>query len=218
MRDFYKKNDHNPSGKKTNKRNNSMLSNTNSTSNKQNNASTRSKGNNSNNAAVVGNWIGAVGTIISAISSTPSTVFTEQTLEDFNLIGNTLQAVGSAIVAETEDTLINEVGGQIAAVGNLAAIAGILSKNEQLNQRLEMQGELLQLVGVGITVDTQGNLTLLETIANTGVIIQVIGIAIGILGVSETSEGKVIGAVGAWIEAVGAVITALAIDKMSVEG
>lgn len=218
MRDFYKKNDHNPSGKKTNKRNNSKLSNKNSTSNKQNNASTRSKGNNSNTAAVVGNWIGAVGTIISAISSTPSTVFTEQTLEDFNLIGNTLQAVGSAIVAETEDTLINEVGGQIAAVGNLAAIAGILSKNEQLNQRLEMQGELLQLVGVGITVDTQGNLTILETIANTGVIIQVIGIAIGILGVSETSEGKVIGAVGAWIEAVGAVITALAIDKMSVEG
>lgn len=195
-----------------------MLSNTNSTRNKQSKASNRNRGNNSNTKAVVGNWIGAVGTIISAISSTPSTVFTEQTLEDFNLIGNTLQAVGSAIVAETEETLINEVGGQIAAVGNLTAIAGILSKNEQLNQQLEKQGELLQLVGVGITVDTQGNLTLLETIANTGVIIQVIGIAIGVLVASETSEGKVIGAVGAWIEAVGAVITALAIDKMNVEG
>lgn len=221
MRDFHKKNDHNPSREKkilSNKRNDSMLSNTNSTSKKQSNASIRNKGNNSNTKAVVGNWIGAVGTIISAISSTPSTVFTEQTLEDFNLIGNTLQAVGSAIVAETEDTLINEVGGQIAAVGNLTAIAGILSKNEQLNQRLEKQGELLQLIGVGITVDTQGNLTPLETIANTGVIIQVIGIAIGVLAASETSEGKVIGALGAWIEAVGAVITALAIDKMNVEG
>lgn len=220
MRDFHKKNDHNSSREKnflSNKRNNSMLSNTNSTRNKQSNASIRNKGNNSNTKAVVGNWIGAVGTIISAISSTPSTVFTEQTLEDFNLIGNTLQAVGSAIVAETEDTIINEVGGQIAAVGNLTAIAGILSKNEQLNQQLEKQGELLQLIGVGITVDTQGNLTPLETIANTGVIIQVIGIAIGVLAASETSEGKVIGALGAWIEAVGAVITALAIDKMNVK-
>lgn len=220
MRDFHKKSENYPSREKkflSNNRNNSMLSNTNSTRNKQSNASIRNKGNNSNTKAVVGNWIGAVGTIISAISSTPSTVFTEQTLEDFNLIGNTLQAVGSAIVAETEDTLINEVGGQIAAVGNLASIAGILSKNEQLNQRLEKQGELLQLVGVGITVETQGNLTLIETIANTGVIIQVIGIAIGVLVISETSEGKVIGAVGAWIEAVGAVITALAIDKMNVD-
>lgn len=194
-----------------------MFSNPNSMWDKQSNASIRNSENNSNTKAVVGNWIGAVGTIISAISSTPSTVFTEQTLEDFNLIGNTLQAVGSAIVAETEDTIINEVGGQIAAVGNLAAIAGILSKNEQLNQQLEMQGELLQLVGVGITVATQGNLTLLETMANTGVIIQVIGIAIGVLAVPETSEGKVMVAAGAWIEAVGAVITALAISKMTLE-
>ena len=191
-----------------------MLSNT-STRNKQSNANNGE--NNSSLTVVAGNWIGAIGTIISAIGSTPSTIFTDQTLEDFNLIGNTLEAVGSAIVADTEDTLLNEVGGQIAAIGNLTVIAGILSNNEQLSKQLEKQGGLLQLLGVGSTIDTQGNLTLLETIANTGVIIQVIGITIGVLANSETSEGEVKVAVGAWIEAVGAVITALAIDKMNVE-
>ncbi|HWK23697.1 MAG TPA: hypothetical protein VNS08_11770 [Ureibacillus sp.] len=218
MMNVYKKNDYNPSRKSdypSNKWVNSMISKAGNTCNKQSKANNENGGNDSNLTVVVGNWIGAIGNIISAIGSTPSTVLTDRTLEDFNLIGNVLEAVGGAIVAETEDTLFNKAGGQIAVIGNLTAVAGILSKNEQLSQRLEKQGELFQLVGAGTTIDTKGNLTVLESIANTAVIIQVIGIAIGVLADSESSEGKVMAAVGAWIEAVGAVISALVTTKMN---
>ena len=166
--------------------------------------------NESNITAVAGNWIEAVGTIVSAIGSTPSTVFSQQTLNDLNIIGNILEAGGSAIVTENEDALLEIVGNQLSAIGNLTVVAGILSNNEQSGQLLEQQGNLLQVVGIGITLNTEGPLTLLQTIANTGNIIQVIGTVIEVFANTETEEGEIINAAGAWIQAVGAVITALA--------
>ena len=53
-------------------------------------------GNNSNITAIAGNWIEAIGTLITAIGSTPSTMFSQQTLTDFNIIGNILEAGGTA--------------------------------------------------------------------------------------------------------------------------
>ena len=176
------------------------------------NNSTNKNSNESNITAVAGNWIAAVGTIISAIGSTPSTIFSQQTLTDFNVIGNILQAGGSAIGVEAEAALLDVVGGQLSAIGNLAVVAGILSENEQSGQLLEKQGTLLQVVGVGITINTEGELTLLQTIANTGNIIQFIGNVIQVFADTNTSEGEVLNAVGAWIQALGAVITALATD------
>lgn len=172
----------------------------------------RNHQNESNVTAIAGNWIAAIGTILSAIGSTPSTTFSEQTLEDFNIIGNILEAGGSAIVSDTEDAILNRVGGQISAIGNVLVVAGILSKNEQFGQRLEKQGDLLQVVGVGITINTEGRLTLTETIANIGNIIQFIGNTIEVLADTDTKEGVVASAAGAWIQAVGAVITALQIE------
>lgn len=52
-----------------------------------------------------------------------------------------------------------------------------------------------RLVGVGITINTEGKLTLLQTIVNTGIIIEV-------FADTETVAGKVMNAVGAWIKAV----------------
>lgn len=178
-------------------------------SNSNNKSSSSSE---TNITAVAGNWIVAIGTIVSAIGSTPSTFFTQQTLTDFNVIGNILQAGGSAIVVETENAVLDVVGGQLSAIGNLAVVAGILSENEQSSQLLQKQGTLIQVVGVGITINTEGELTLLQTIANTGNIIQLIGNVIEVFADTNTSEGEVMNAVGAWIQTVGAVITALASD------
>ncbi|MFY0742990.1 hypothetical protein AB1K09_10685 [Solibacillus silvestris] len=177
--------------------------------NKQSNSNQIDK-NNSNITAIAGNWIVAIGSLLSAIASTPSNIFTQQTLTDFNLIGNILEAGGSAVVSETEDALLNKVGDQLQAIGNLATVAGILSKNEQSGQLLEKQGSLLQVVGLGIVINTEGKLTLLETISNTGNIIQLIGTVIEVFADTDTKEGEVMNAVGAWIQVVGAVITALA--------
>lgn len=168
--------------------------------------------NDTNITAIAGNWIVAIGTLVSAIGSTPSTIFTQQTLDDFTIIGNILEAGGSALVSETEDTLLDTIGDQLQAIGNIAVVAGILSENEQSGQLLEKQGNLLQVVGLGLVINTDGKLTLLQTIANTGNIIQLIGNVIEVFADTETKEGEVMNAVGAWVQVVGAVITALATD------
>lgn len=178
-----------------------------SPSGRQNN---RGNNNASTINVIAGNWIEAVGTIVAAIGSTPSTIFSEQTLTDFNLIGNILEAGGIAIAANNEDSLLTQVGDELQAIGNIVVVAGILTNNEQLGQLLETQGDLLQIIGGGITINTQGKLTLLETIANTGNIIQLIGNVIQVFANTDTQEGVILNAVGAWTQAVGAVTTALA--------
>ena len=200
MMNIYKPNDRNISGTQSN------LLNKRSNSNKQNDT------NNSNINAIAGNWIVAIGTLVSAIGNTPSTIFTQQTLDDLVIIGSILEAGGSAIVSETGDSLLYTVGDQLQAIGNLAIVAAILSENEQSRQLLEKQGNLLQVVGLGLVINTDGKLTLLQTIANTGNIIQLIGNAIEAFADSDTKEGEVMGAVGAWVQVVGAVITALATE------
>ena len=209
---FYKPNDRNISGTQSNSLNKRDNLTSPNTFKKRSNSNNDNGTNNSNITAIAGNWIVAIGSLVSAISSTPSTIFTQQTLDDFNLIGNILEAGGSALVSETEDALLNTIGDQLQAVGNLAIVAGILSKNEQSGQLLEKQGNLLQVVGLGLVINTEGKLTLLQTIANTGNIIQLIGTVIEVFADTETKEGEVMNAVGAWIQVVGAVITALATE------
>ena len=162
--------------------------------------------------AVIGNWIVAIGTVVSAIGSTPSPIFTQQMRNDFNLIGPTLETVGISLVAEAEDTVQYTIGDQIQAIGNLAVIAGVLAENEQTTIRLEQQGNAIQIVGLGLVLKTEGPLTLLETLYNTGFIIQIIGTAIEILAARGASVAEDIKALGAWIKAVGAIITALATE------
>lgn len=179
---------------------------------KQQQSNIQKEANNANIASIAGNWIEAVGAIITAIGSTPSKIFTEQTLTDFNLIGNVLEAGGTAIAAKGEEGLLNIVGEQIQSIGNIAVIAGILNNNERSSELLQKQGDLLQIVGMGMTIQTSGQLTLLQTIVNTGNIIQLIGSVIQISANTDTEEGAVMNAVGAWIDAIGAVITALATE------
>ena len=176
---------------------------------KRNDSTSGNGGNNSNITAIAGNWIEAIGTLITAIGSTPSTMFSQQTLTDFNIIGNILEAGGTAIAAESEDALLDQVGDQLQAIGNLTVVAGIMGKNEQASQLLQMQGNLLQVVGLGVTINTQGKQTLLQTINNTGNIIQLIGTVIQVFADPDTQEGVELNAIGAWIQVVGAVITAL---------
>lgn len=167
---------------------------------------------NGSRTALIGNWIVAIGTVVSAIGGTPSTIFTKQTRNDFRLIGPTLEAVGIALVAQTEDTLLYTVGDQIQAIGNLNVIAGVLSRNEQIETLLEKQGDSAQLVGLGLVIKTAGPLTLLETLYNTGLLIQLIGTAIEVYAIRSTVVAEDIKALGAWIKAGGAILTALATE------
>lgn len=168
--------------------------------------------NSANMASIVGNWIEAAGAIITAIASTPSKTFTERTLTDLNLIGNVLEAGGTALAAKGEEGTLNIVGEQIQAIGNIAVIAGILNTNERSSELLQKQGDLLQIVGMGMTIQTSGQLTFLETITNIGNIIQLIGSVIQVSANMDTEEGIVMNAIGGWIQAMGSVLTALATE------
>lgn len=166
----------------------------------------------SSTAAIAGGWIEAIGTIVAAIGNTPSKVISKSMLKDLRLIGNVLQANGSALVADNEELLLDIVGDQLQAIGNITVVAGILDTNEKSSQRLLTQGNLLQILGTGVSVNTQGNLSLIQNIDNIGNIIQAIGNTIQVFSNTNTEEGISMNVVGVWTQAVGAVITALAAD------
>ncbi len=167
---------------------------------------------NSRIAAIAGGWMEAVGTIIAAIGNTPSSIFSQSTLNGFRLVGNTLQASGGALVAENQDLLLDVVGDLIQAAGNITVIASILDENEQSSQVLGTQGNLLQILGAGISLNLQPNLSFPEVMDNIGNIIQVIGNTIQVFSNTDTEEGVTMNAVGSWVQAVGAVISAIAGD------
>jgi hypothetical protein len=74
--------------------------------------------------ALIGSWIQAIGNITSAISSTPSTVINETMQTNLFLIGNTMQATGNALVADSEKEItLEKIGNQIQAIGNSICIA-----------------------------------------------------------------------------------------------
>ncbi|MEK3973706.1 DUF6944 family repetitive protein [Psychrobacillus sp. FSL K6-1267] len=164
------------------------------------------------NTAITGGWIEAIGTIVAAIGNTPSKVLSKSMLKDFRLIGNVLQASGSALVADNEELLLDIVGDQLQAIGNVTVVAGILASNEQSSQRLLTQGNLLQILGTGVSINTQENLSFIQTIDNIGNIIQAIGNTIQVFANTSTEEGINMNALGVWIQAGGTVITALASD------
>lgn len=164
------------------------------------------------NTAITGGWIEAIGTIVAAIGNTPSKVLSKSMLKDLRIIGNVLQASGSALVADNEELLLDIVGDQLQAIGNVTVVAGILASNEQLSQRLLTQGNLLQILGTGVSINTQENLSFIQTIDNIGNIIQAIGNTIQVFANTSTEEGINLNALGVWIQAGGTVITALASD------
>ncbi len=164
------------------------------------------------NTAITGGWIEAIGTIVAAIGNTPSKVLSKSMLKDLRLIGNVLQASGSALVSDNEELLLDIVGDQLQAIGNVTVVAGILASNEQSSQRLLTQGNLLQILGTGVSINTQENLSFIQTIDNIGNIIQAIGNTIQVFANTSTEEGINLNALGVWIQAGGTVITALASD------
>lgn len=93
-----------------------------------------------------GAWVQATGTTLSAIGSTPLKVFTENELTSYNLWGNELQALGNALIADSEPYFTMEkIGNMIQSAGNLTVIAGILLPGMQ--QELDIKGNLMQALG-----------------------------------------------------------------------
>jgi len=165
-----------------------------------------------NSVAIIGGWVEAAGNIVAAIGDTPTERIPETIKTDLRLIGNVLQAVGSALTADNEPLSIDVLGDILQSAGNVTVVMGILDNDESSSQRLETIGNELQLVGAGVSINTQANLTFSQSLDNVGNIIQVIGNTLQVYANPHTEEGIRVNAIGSWTQAVGTVISALAAD------
>lgn len=166
------------------------------------------------NEAQIYAWIEAIGTTLSAIASTPSKILSDSMLNDLNLIGNVLQAVGNGYIPEDEELLV-KFGTGLQALGNIVVIQGFFAPDQETSELLNTQGNLLQTLGGGASIDFQENQTVNEALNNIGNIIQVIGNSIQVLSVKypqNSEKYQELNTVGSWVQAIGAVLSALTVD------
>ncbi|USK73606.1 DUF6944 family repetitive protein [Peribacillus frigoritolerans] len=98
-----------------------------------------------------GSWTQAIGTVISAVAGTPSSVLDEEFRKNLDLIGNELQATGNALLADAEETWsLDKFGNIIQAIGNSTVILGlVIDYDEITKQELIIKGNLMQALGGG---------------------------------------------------------------------
>lgn len=159
-------------------------------------------------------WIEAIGTVISAIGSTPSQVLSDAMLRDLNIIGLALQAVGSGLIPENQDDLF-KIGSQLEAIGNLVSLQAEFIENENVSSVLSSQGDLIEAVGGALTIDFTGNQSIQNALNNIGDVIQVIGASYQALSVRyppNSQKNQEVNTVGSWIQAVGAVLSAIFVE------
>lgn len=183
---------------------------------------------------IIGSWIQAIGTVISAIGNTPSSVIKSEFRYNLDLWGNVLQATGNALVADSQETIsLEKIGNKVQAIGNTAVIAGmVITFKEETKQLLIIKGNWLQAVGGGIALsdELEHRATPEQTFNIIGNLLQVIGNSLQAIGgiyelenndekKDENSiDGQSLQVNGSWIQAVGSVISAIGQTKEEMRG
>lgn len=171
--------------------------------------------------ALFGSWEQALGTLLSAISSTPKAQLNERIRTGLSLIGNAMQATGNALMADSERTItLNKIGNQIQAIGNSTVILGlIIQANTRTKTELNIKGNLLQALGSGISFaeiiqnKKRQPLSSEELLNLYGSLLQMIGNSLQAISGRiklQGQNGQTLNFVGSWIQAVGAFLQALA--------
>lgn len=170
--------------------------------------------------AVTSAWVQAAGTIISAVGSTPLNNLTEEFKTSLSIIGNVLQAVGSALMADTiEETTLEKIGLEIQAIGNITVVAAYtLTNDEETKTQLDMKGNLLQVLGgvAGIEEILDEKPSLIRQLNLSGTFLQAVGNSMQALAGGRELRGidaENMNAAGSWIQAAGSVIQAIAVSK-----
>ncbi|MGG4467760.1 hypothetical protein ABER68_07030 [Paenibacillus alvei] len=167
---------------------------------------------------ITGSLLSTIGTIQAAIGSTPDFHLSKNQNYELRLVGNVLQASGSALSADGQGTVsLEKIGDEIQAVGNSTVITGLIlygTSNTETEQRLIITGNWLQALGsfvgladeffdsteMGRAENIIGNL--LQGIGNS---LQAVG-GVQVLNTNNLNQGKT-GVAGSWIQAAGSVIS-----------
>ncbi len=101
---------------------------------------------------IFGAWIAAIGTITSAIGSTPFDFISSNVRKDLNVYGNVLQAVGNALEADGQgEVSLEQIGNEIQSIGNVTVISGLIIEfKEETQIKLVIAGNWTQALG-GLT-------------------------------------------------------------------
>ena len=175
--------------------------------------------------AIFGAWIAAIGTIMSAVGSTPSNRLSEEKRNALNLWGNVLQGTGNALMADAEEGVsINKIGNEIQAIGNSTVITGIvIDFKEETKLRLNITGNWMQALGGAAAFGDglTGYKNKGEALEINGNLLQAIGNSLQALsGTAELKESDKnrnendstsLNVIGSWIQAVGSVLSLLGV-------
>ncbi|AVP48425.1 DUF6944 family repetitive protein [Bacillus cereus] len=101
---------------------------------------------------IFGAWVAAIGTITSAIGSTPFEFISSNVRKDLNVYGNVLQAVGNALEADGQgEVSLEQIGNEIQSIGNVTVISGLIIEfKEETQIKLVIAGNWTQALG-GLT-------------------------------------------------------------------
>ncbi|KZD45886.1 hypothetical protein OB969_21725 [Bacillus cereus] len=101
---------------------------------------------------IFGAWVAAIGTITSAIGSTPFDFISSNVRKDLNVYGNVLQAVGNALEADGQgEVSLEQIGNEIQSFGNVTVISGLIIEfKEETQIKLVIAGNWTQALG-GLT-------------------------------------------------------------------
>ncbi len=176
---------------------------------------------------IFGAVVAAIGTILSAVASFPSeTTRIIDLYKDFDIVGNTLQAVGNALQADGQkEPSLEKLGNEIQSIGNSTVLAGLVwNIEDDSKEKLIITGNWLQALGGAVALGDEFNdPTAAGQIYNiNGNLLQSIGNSLQAIGGSinlkekqlskeeETaSSGDSIIFAGSWIQAVGSVLSAI---------
>lgn len=167
---------------------------------------------------ITGSLLSTIGTIQAAIGSTPYFHLDKNFIYQFRLIGNVLQASGSALSADGQGSVsLEKIGDEIQAAGNSTVIAGLIlygTFNTETEQRLIITGNWLQALGsfVGLadeffdsTEDGRAENIVGNLLQGIGNSLQAVS-GVQALKSSNSNQGKT-GVAGSWIQAAGSVIS-----------
>lgn len=167
---------------------------------------------------LIGSFLSAIGTIQAAIGNTPQFHFNQQQNDQLRLIGNVLQALGSALAADGQGSFsLGKLGDELQAIGNSTVVAGMLMYGETdttTEQKLSITGTWIQALGsfVGLG-DEFFDSTKDGRVENIiGNLLQGIGNSLQAIGAIQDlydshSEQAQIGVVGGWIQSAGSVVS-----------
>lgn len=183
---------------------------------------------------IFGALIAAIGTITSAIGSTPFYFISSNVREDLNIYGNTLQAVGNALEADGQGEIsLEKIGNEIQSIGNVTVISGLVIEfKDETKIKLVIAGNWTQALG-GLTAladEFEDASDKDESFNIVGNLLQAIGNSLQAIGgiyelksirrerqdskdelvnseLDKKKEGQSIDTIGSWIQAVGSVFS-----------